>query len=79
MRTKTLQEYEEVLTVDNRDWLCLFERDADGNYLVTCPDLPPMIASGTTLIKVHANAATEIRLWLAARDNSHGPFRDLRV
>ena len=60
MRTKTPQEYEEAVTANGRDYLCLFERDAYGGHLVTCEDLPPMIAFGETLAEARINAAAEI-------------------
>jgi len=60
MRTKTLQEHEEAVTANGRDYLCLFERDAYRGYLVTCEDLPPLMVYGETLAEARANAAEEI-------------------
>jgi hypothetical protein len=60
MRTKTVQEHEEVVTANGRDYRCLFERDAYGGYLVTCEDLPPLMTYGETLAEARTNAAEEI-------------------
>ena len=82
MTTKTQHEHEELLTVDGRDYTCLFRRDAGGGYLVTCEDLPPMVAFGETLAEARLNAAAEIvavREVCEERRRSHDPFLDLRV
>ena len=65
MTTKPAQEHEEFLTVEAQDYLCLFRRDAGGGYLVTCEELPPMVAFGETLKQARSNAAAEI---VACRD-----------
>ena len=61
MRTKTLQEHEEAVTANGRDYLCLFERDAYGGYLVTCEDLPPLMVYGETRAEARTIAAEEPR------------------
>jgi predicted RNase H-like HicB family nuclease len=64
MRKKTLQEHEEFVTADAREFLCLFARDASGGYVVTCQDLPPMLAYGETLADARGHAAQEIAVWI---------------
>jgi hypothetical protein len=58
MRTKTVQEHEEVVTANGRTTGA--ERDAYGGYLVTCEDLPPLMTYGETLAEARTNAAEEI-------------------
>ena len=82
MRTTTSHEHEEFLSVESRDYLCLFRRDAGGGYLVTCEELPPMVAFGETLAAARANAAAEIvvvRDLCEERRRTHDPFRELRA
>jgi predicted RNase H-like HicB family nuclease len=64
MNAKAHQEHEEFVTADGRDFLCRFERDAAGGYVVTCDDLPPMLAYGETLAEARAQAAQEIVVWI---------------
>jgi predicted RNase H-like HicB family nuclease len=64
MRTTAQQELEEFVTAEGREFLCLFERDAGGGYIVTCDDLPPMLAYGETLTEARAHAAQEIAVWI---------------
>lgn len=82
MTTNTAHEHEELLAVDDRDYTCLFRRDAGDGYLVTCEELPPMIAFGETLAEARSNAAAEIaavRGVCEERRSTHDPFRELRV
>jgi hypothetical protein len=51
MNTKS---HEKFIAANGRDHLCLFRRDG-GGYLVTCPELPPMITYGETLDEARAN------------------------
>jgi predicted RNase H-like HicB family nuclease len=64
MRRSAQQEHEEFVTADGRDFLCLFQRDAGGGYVVTCEDLPPMLAYGETLAEARAQAVQEIETWV---------------
>jgi predicted RNase H-like HicB family nuclease len=77
MKTETPHEHEDVLTVDGREYRCLFRRDAGGGCLVTCEDIPPMVAYGATLDQARTNAAAEIRASIEARENHYDPFREL--
>jgi predicted RNase H-like HicB family nuclease len=64
MRTTARQEHEEFITAEGREFLCLFARDASGGYVVTCEDLPPMLAYGETLAEARAHAVHEIAVWI---------------
>jgi hypothetical protein len=75
MRTKTLQEHEELVTANGRDYQCLFECDTYGGYLVTCEDLPPLMTYGETLAEARANAIEEL---VALADYRSGAEQVLR-
>ena len=68
MRAKTLEEHEEILAADGRKFTCLFRPDAAGGYLVTCEEMPPMIAYGETLAEARAQAEEELTGWIDACD-----------
>ena len=57
-------EHEETITAAGTEYRCLFRRCPDGGYLVTCAELPPMLAFGETLDEAHSNAIDEIEGWL---------------
>jgi predicted RNase H-like HicB family nuclease len=63
MRTTAHQEHEEFVPAEGRDFLCRFERDAAGGYVVTCEELPPMLAYGETLAEARVQAVQEIEDW----------------
>ena len=48
MNTKAHQ-HEEIITAAGREYRCLFRREVDRGYRVTCAHLPPMLAFGETL------------------------------
>lgn len=75
---KTRHEHEEVLSAGGRDWLCLFRRDAEGGYLVTCEEMPPMIAYGETLERARESAREELEGWAEWQGSDFGPLRILR-
>lgn len=58
------QEHEENVTVAGAEYRCLFRRCPDGGYLVTCSELPPVLAFGETLSDARRNAIDEIEGWL---------------
>jgi predicted RNase H-like HicB family nuclease len=64
MRTKTHHEHEEIITAAGRDFRCLFRREVDRGYGVTCADLPPMLAFGETLNEARDNARERIEAWI---------------
>lgn len=70
MKAKLCRKHEENITAASRDYLCLFRPDAAGGYLVTCPELPPMIAFGETLDEARTNARDDIEAWLDVVDRS---------
>jgi predicted RNase H-like HicB family nuclease len=76
---KTAHEHEELLTVETLDYLCLFRRESNSGYLVTCEELPPMIAFGETLEAARSNATEEILACREACASTHDPFRELRA
>jgi predicted RNase H-like HicB family nuclease len=57
MNTKTIHEHEEIVTAAGNSYRCLFRREVDSGYRVTCAELPPLLAFGETL--EDARTATE--------------------
>ena len=51
MNPRTHNQHEEDIAVAGRDYRCLFRREVDSGYRVTCAVLPPMLAFGETLIE----------------------------
>ena len=75
MNAKAPQEHEEILAADGREFTCLFRSDASGGYLVTCDEMPPMIAYGETLAEARAQAEEDLTGWIDACDNiREGPL-----
>ncbi len=68
MNIKTIHEHEEVITAAGREYRCLFRREVDSGYRVTCADLPPVLAFGETLEEARANAREEIEAWVETAD-----------
>jgi predicted RNase H-like HicB family nuclease len=64
MNSKTHHQHQEDITVAGRDYRCLFRREIDGGYRVTCAELPPVLAFGETLDETRANAREEIEAWV---------------
>jgi predicted RNase H-like HicB family nuclease len=63
MNTKTVHEHEEIITAAGRGYRCLFRREVDNGYRVTCSDLPPLLAFGETLEEVRKATQEEIEAW----------------
>jgi predicted RNase H-like HicB family nuclease len=49
MNSKTHGQHEEDIAVADRNYRCLFRREVDSGYRVTCAELPPVLAFGETL------------------------------
>ena len=64
MNQKTHHQHEEDITVAGRAYRCLFRREVDSGYRVTCADPPPVLAFGETLEEARANAREEIEAWV---------------
>jgi predicted RNase H-like HicB family nuclease len=63
-----IDQREEIIIVFGQEFRCLFRREADQSYRVTCADLPPMLAFGTTLAEARENARDEIEAWIDEED-----------
>ena len=70
MNTKTQHHHEENIAVAGRDYRCLFHREVDSGYRVTCVALPPVLAFGETLDEARANAREEIEAWVETAEVS---------
>ena len=68
MNTKTIHEHEEIITIAGREYRCLFRREVDHGYRVTCTDLPPLLAFGDTLEEARTAAQEEIEAWIGAAE-----------
>jgi predicted RNase H-like HicB family nuclease len=64
MNPRTQHQHGEILTVAGREYRCLFRREVDSGYRVTCVDVPPLLAFGETLEEARANAHEEIEVWI---------------
>ena len=70
MDTRTHHQHEEDIAVAGRDYRCLFRREVDSGYRVTCAELPPMLAFGETLDEARVNAREEIEAWIDEEDRT---------
>jgi predicted RNase H-like HicB family nuclease len=68
MNTKTHHQHEEDIAVAGRDYRCLFRREIDNGYRVTCADLPPLLAFGETLEEARTATQEEIEAWAEAAE-----------
>ena len=68
MNTKTVHEHEEIITVAGHDYRCLFRREVDSGYRVTCANLPPLLAFGETLEEARTATQEEIEAWAEAAE-----------
>ena len=78
MNTRTHHQHEEIITVAGRDYRCLFRREVDSGYRVTCVELPPLLAFGETLEKARTAAQEEIEAWVEVvemKEESAARFR----
>ena len=64
MNPRPHHQHEENIAVAGREYRCLFRREVDSGYRVTCADLPPVLAFGETLDEARANAREEIEAWV---------------
>lgn len=64
MNPTTHHQHEEVIVAAGHGYQCLFRREVDSGYRVTCAELPPVLAFGETLDKARANAHEEIEAWV---------------
>ena len=64
MNPRPHHQHEEILTAAGREYQCLFRREVDSGYRVTCAELPPVLAFGETLDEARANAREEIEEWV---------------
>ena len=64
LNTKTVHEHEEIITAAGREYRCLFRREIDHGYRVTCTALPPLLAFGDTLEEARTATQEEIEAWV---------------
>jgi predicted RNase H-like HicB family nuclease len=64
MNTETHHQHEENVVVAGREYRCLFRREVDRGYRVTCADLPPLLAFGETLEEARSATQEEIEAWV---------------
>ena len=64
MNPNTHHQHEEDIAVAGREYRCLFRREVDSGYRVTCAALPPVLAFGETLEEARAAAQEEIEAWV---------------
>jgi predicted RNase H-like HicB family nuclease len=64
MNPRTHHQHEEILAAAGREYRCLFRREVDSGYRVTCAELPPVLAFGETFDEARANAREEIEAWV---------------
>jgi hypothetical protein len=63
MNPRTHHQHEEILTAAGREYKCLFRREVDSGYRVTCAELPPVLAFARRSMK---------RAPMPARRSRHG-------
>jgi predicted RNase H-like HicB family nuclease len=68
MNTRTHHQHEENIAVAGRDYRCLFRREVDSGYRVTCAELPPLLAFGDTLEEARTATQEEIKAWVEAAE-----------
>ena len=68
MNNKIVHEHEEIITTAGREYRCLFRREVDSGYRVTCTDLPPLLAFGETLEEARTATQEEIEAWVGAAE-----------
>ena len=70
MNPRTHHQHEEIIIAAGREYRCLFRREIDSGYRVTCAELPPVLAFGETLEESRAAAQEEIEAWVETTDVS---------
>ena len=68
MNTKTHYQHEEDIVVAGRDYRCLFRREVDSGYRVTCAELPPVLAFGETPEEARMATHEEIEAWVETEE-----------
>jgi predicted RNase H-like HicB family nuclease len=68
MNTRTQHQHEEIITVAGHDYRCLFRREVDSGYRVTCAELPPVLAFGETLEEARMATHEEIEAWVETQE-----------
>ena len=68
MNNKIAHEHEEIITAADREYRCLFRREVDRGYRVTCADLLPLLAFGETLEEACTATQEEIEAWVEAAE-----------
>ena len=64
MNQRTHHQHEEIITAAGREYRCLFRREVDSGYRVTCAELPPVLAFGETLEEARMATQEEIEAWV---------------
>ena len=70
MNPQTHHQHEEIIVTAGREYQCLFRREVDSGYRVTCAALPPVLAFGETLDEARAAAQEEIEAWVETAEVS---------
>jgi predicted RNase H-like HicB family nuclease len=68
MNPRTQHQHEEVIAVSGRNYRCLFRREVDSGYRVTCAELPPVLAFGETLEEARMATHEEIEAWVETQE-----------
>jgi predicted RNase H-like HicB family nuclease len=68
MNQEIYHQHEENVVVASREYRCLFRREVDSGYRVTCADLPPVLAFGETLEEARTATQEEIEAWVEATE-----------
>jgi predicted RNase H-like HicB family nuclease len=64
MNPRTHHQHEEDIAAAGRNYRCLFRREVDSGYRVTCAELPPVLAFGETLEEARLATQEEIEAWV---------------
>jgi predicted RNase H-like HicB family nuclease len=68
MNARTQHQHEEIINAAGREYRCLFRREVDSSFRVTCADLPPLLAFGETLEEARTATQEEIEAWIEAAE-----------
>ena len=64
MDPTTHHQHEEIIIAAGREYRCLFRREVDSGYRVTCAELPSVLAFGETPEEARAATQEEIEAWV---------------
>ena len=70
MNTRSHHQHEETITAAGREYRCLFRREVDSGYRVTCAELPPVLAFGETLEEARTATQEESEAWVETAEVS---------